>query len=83
MSRLRSERTAALAALISATSPLWMAPDILAREAAMLLNTVVSCAATPFTVSTRFGIRSLRRCSCVSMLPLALLTASSLVWIWL
>src|ERR1039458_8084222 len=37
-----------------------------ARASAMSLNTSVSCDAMPFTVATRLGIRSARRCSWVS-----------------
>src|SRR5258705_6637644 len=42
----------------------------------MFLKTSVSCAAKPFTVFTRFGIRSARRCRATSTLLQAALTLS-------
>src|SRR5215471_5330190 len=42
-------------------------------------NTVCSCCAYPFTVSTRFGIRSARRCSTMSTCDHAAFTASFLL----
>src|ERR1700747_1055870 len=42
-------------------------------------NTVCSCLAYPFTVSTRFGIRSARRCSTTSTCDHADFTASFLL----
>src|SRR5439155_21642946 len=46
-------------------------------ESAMSLYTPSSCAAYPLTVSTRFGIRSLRRCSWFSTCAHWALIASS------
>src|SRR5258705_13167356 len=45
----------------------------------MFLKTSVSCAAKPFTVFTRFGIRSARRCSATSTVLHAAVTASRCV----
>ena len=55
------------------------APAIAARASAMFLKTSVSCAAKPFTVSTRLGIRSARRCSATSTCAHAAFTASRCV----
>ncbi len=66
---------------MSPTSPALTAPASLARALAMLVKTVVSWAATPFTVSTRFGMRSDRRWSWVWIWAFAWLTRSSRVWI--
>src|SRR2546423_9679271 len=40
-----------------------LAPAIFARDSAIWPKTSFSCCAIPFVVSTRFGMRSLRRCS--------------------
>src|SRR5439155_415227 len=42
------------------------APAIAARAFAIAVNTSVSCLAKPFTVSTRLGTRSARRCRATS-----------------
>ena len=48
------------AAIVSAGVP---APATRLRASVTRTSTFCSCAAKPFTVFTRFGIRSLRRCS--------------------
>src|SRR5688500_10766516 len=53
------------------------APASRDRDSAMLVKISFSCAAYPFTVSTRFGIRSLRRSSWFCTSPHAPLIASS------
>src|SRR5665811_1504457 len=58
-----------------------MAPTSPVRACATSLNTCSSCAAYPFTVDTRFGIRSARRCSCTSIWLRAAVVCSSIVWI--
>src|SRR5207249_8747797 len=45
-------------------------------------KTVCSCAANPFTVSTRFGIKSARRCRTTSTWDHAAFTASRFTTIW-
>ena len=62
------------AAILSAREP---APTIAARALAMLSNTDFSWLAYPFTVSTRLGIRSARRCSWFSTCPQAASTCCS------
>src|SRR6266705_408564 len=52
------------------------------RALAMSPKTVCSCAAKPFTVSTRLGIKSARRCSTTSTCAHAAFTASFLMAIW-
>src|SRR5688572_1022606 len=53
------------------------APAIFSREAAIAVKMSRSCAAKPLTVSTRFGIRSLRRWSWFCTCPHWALIASS------
>src|SRR5688572_16315361 len=53
------------------------APASLARESAIWPNTSRSCCAIPFVVSTRLGMRSLRRCSWFSTCAHCVLIASS------
>src|SRR5881628_2565739 len=49
----------------------------LARASATSVKTVCSCFAYPFTVSTRLGMRSARRCSCTLICAAAAFTCSS------
>src|SRR5579872_550182 len=53
------------------------------RALAMSPNTVCSCAAYPFTVSTRLGIKSARRCSTTSTCDHSAETAWFFTTIWL
>src|SRR5437588_3425522 len=54
-----------------------VAPAIFARESAIWPKTSFSCCAIPFVVSTRFGIKSLRRCSWFSTCAHCVLIPSS------
>ena len=55
------------------------APPRAARASAIFLKTSVSCVAKPLTVSTRFGIRSARRCRATSTCDHGAFTASRCV----
>src|SRR6266566_4997238 len=73
--RPRAPSSRWFAAILSAGVP---AESNCERACAISPNTVCSCLAIPFTVSTRFGIRSARRCSTTSTCDQADLTASFL-----
>ncbi|MNC90703.1 hypothetical protein D3C83_68330 [compost metagenome] len=57
----------------------WIVPT-LARASVTPSSTCVSCAANPFTVFTRFGIRSARRWYWFTTSAQAALICSSLRW---
>src|SRR5260221_13210096 len=78
--RLSAESRAPFAAILSAGV---FAPINAERAAAMSPKTFSSCCANPFTVSTRLGIKSARRCSTTSTCAHDALTASRFTTIWL